>query len=500
MARKDATKEEKLLGIKKEFQESEAREATARDKIKEFEKANPFDIQPKGEIESGITPGKFKDPKKQEEYDKLQKESEARGLQSIKIKGKYREADVGKDVKPMSAAYAAQLNKQNEEANKAGRHPTGQPHRTDFKEGEETGLNDFEMKKKYTAALKERGVAGSDINVFNPDQAYNDQIKKELREKVAPGSPGAKTPVTAPSTTVLPVVEKKSVDTSVPGKAVAVAPVETVDGKKVRPVIDVEKAQQAAKEKYQAATSEEKAVSEKLKSFEKENQFDYREKPTATQDLMDMPGTGKFKDPKKQEEYDKLVEARYQASKSIKSAGAEYTAAEGVTKTQAFTGGMSKRGDKSGGLISDSKKIEGLKKRGYTDKDLGRDDTLTENFIQDGNAKYPLSNLGKYEAVIKKELATPIDAKVKDGQAIPNEAVVTPAGTPSSSGPAVVRASTENADMERDAKGRGGANNTVVSNNVSNNSTTKIVPMKANPRPEYTGSSLDRYTNRITVY
>ena len=64
----------------------------------------------------------------------------------------------------------------------------------------------------------------------------------------------------------------------------------------------------------------------------------------------------------------------------------------------------------------------------------------------------------------------------------------------------VAQTSTENADMERDASGKGGANNTVVSNNVSSNNTTKIVPMKASPRPEYTGSSLDRYTSRITVY
>ena len=63
----------------------------------------------------------------------------------------------------------------------------------------------------------------------------------------------------------------------------------------------------------------------------------------------------------------------------------------------------------------------------------------------------------------------------------------------------VNRTSTENVDMSRET-GKGGSNNTVVSNNVSSNSTTKIVPMKANPRPEYTGSSLDRYTNRITVY
>lgn len=69
-----------------------------------------------------------------------------------------------------------------------------------------------------------------------------------------------------------------------------------------------------------------------------------------------------------------------------------------------------------------------------------------------------------------------------------------------SAGRDVAQTSIENVDMAREASGRGGSNNTVVSNNVSSNNTTKIVPMKANPRPEYTGSSLDRYTNRITVY
>jgi hypothetical protein len=77
-------------------------------------------------------------------------------------------------------------------------------------------------------------------------------------------------------------------------------------------------------------------------------------------------------------------------------------------------------------------------------------------------------------------------------------AVVTPTKA-APVGTDVSKTSTENADMGREA-GKGGANNTVVSNNVSSNNTTKIVPMKANPRPEYTGSSLDRYTNRITVY
>jgi hypothetical protein len=247
---------------------------------------------------------------------------------------------------------------------------------------------------------------------------------------------------------------------------------------------------------------------------------------------LEEPGTGKFKDPKKQEEYDKLKGAKQQASESKRSAGAAYTAAEGVTKTYEFTGGEQplKPGDKGGiqgkidnqigGMQSDGAKIEALKKRGYSDKDLGRDDTLKQNYIQmsDG-AKYPNKNLGLYEAVVKKELETPVDTKAKDSQVVPNETVdgkpatdakgATPAapvaggpargGKISNNGKDVAKTSTENADMGREA-GKGGANNTVVSNNVSSNNTTKIVPTKANPRPDYTGSSLDRYTNRITVY
>ena len=73
------------------------------------------------------------------------------------------------------------------------------------------------------------------------------------------------------------------------------------------------------------------------------------------------------------------------------------------------------------------------------------------------------------------------------------------AANANNAGKMVAQTSTENADMGREA-GKGGANNTVVSNNVSSNNTTKIVPMKANPRPEYTGSALDRYTSRIAVY
>ena len=80
------------------------------------------------------------------------------------------------------------------------------------------------------------------------------------------------------------------------------------------------------------------------------------------------------------------------------------------------------------------------------------------------------------------------------------EAAITPS-TASTPGATVAQTSTENADMAREASSKpAGGGGTIVSNNVSSNNTTKIVPMKANPRPEYTGSALDRYTNRITVY
>ena len=63
----------------------------------------------------------------------------------------------------------------------------------------------------------------------------------------------------------------------------------------------------------------------------------------------------------------------------------------------------------------------------------------------------------------------------------------------------VNRTSTENLDMARETmNGRG--NNTVVSNNVSNNETTKFMPSKPSPRPEFTGSALDRYLNKTAVY
>jgi hypothetical protein len=165
--------------------------------------------------------------------------------------------------------------------------------------------------------------------------------------------------------------------------------------------VDTAKAQAAAKEQYQAAKTEEAKAAEKLQAFEKENQFDYREKPTATQDFLDMPGTGKFKDPKKQAEYNKLQDAKYKAQEAKDKAGQDYTKAEGVTKTSKFGGGTGKPGED---IMSAGAKIEALKKRGYTDEQLGRDDSLKQNYVGIGGAKYSNRALGMYEQVVAKEL------------------------------------------------------------------------------------------------
>jgi hypothetical protein len=103
-----------------------------------------------------------------------------------------------------------------------------------------------------------------------------------------------------------------------------------------------------------------------------------------------------------------------------------------------------------------------------------------------------------YASVEPRRIDTPIGSQT----ARSNYASVDPrrVDTSSAAGVTVAKTSTDNADMTREAGGRGGANNTIVSNNVSSNNSTRIVPMKASPRPEFTGSSLDRYTSRITVY
>ena len=115
----------------------------------------------------------------------MKNEELALGKQSDDIEGKYKIADVGKDVKTMSAATAESLNKKNAEANARGATHFGKAFRTDYKEGEVDQLSPGERRKKYTAALEERGIAGKDIDPFNAKDQYDKQIEKENKRRLA---------------------------------------------------------------------------------------------------------------------------------------------------------------------------------------------------------------------------------------------------------------------------------------------------------------------------
>jgi hypothetical protein len=69
-----------------------------------------------------------------------------------------------------------------------------------------------------------------------------------------------------------------------------------------------------------------------------------------------------------------------------------------------------------------------------------------------------------------------------------------------SMGSEVSRQSTENSDLTREANMRQSAVQPIISSNVSNNNTQSFVPIKPSPRAERSGSALDRYNDRVSVY
>jgi len=552
------------------------------------------------------------------------------------------------------------------------------------KEQDEANYKKMSFGKKILSSIN-RG--GEKLSLFDSTKTTAARIRKETEElnKDAPGA--ATKEALAPAS----VTTTKAASDPAPGTATkaALAPAPELTGSKA------DKARLAAKEQYQLGTKEEEATKQKLKEFEKANPFDFREKPTSTQAFLDMPGTGKFSDPKKQKEYDALMDATYKASDKKEKAYEDYEKTDEAQKYK-----VNKRGDQSENIGATFNKKDALTTRfGYKDTDL---------LNKDGQS-YSISKINEaYEAKVKEDLLSPLSGKVpsaaatpvvnkkpvdtaapgkaagaamgaaapvvvkkeagpnwkatlqdyksstpvdglesqypgikakfielannstprtdnrqsiethedilktkalreltggkntesaKPGSVSPTDttagpkpgestalkansvaqgigAAISPEASTASLGERVKseatrlgiepgkgkgvfeggvltkmvdtntgkehdievsekdkskvaaaremramnensgrlaaaasrnlgsdvnRTSTENADMGRES-GRGGSNNTVVSNNVSSNNTTKIVPMKANPRPEYTGSSLDRYTNRITVY
>jgi hypothetical protein len=78
------------------------------------------------------------------------------------------------------------------------------------------------------------------------------------------------------------------------------------------------------------------------------------------------------------------------------------------------------------------------------------------------------------------------------------EALLTPAPA-RRTGADVATATTENTELNRETS-RAKPSAPVIMNNSSSNNNTSYVPMKSTPRPEYTGSALDRYQSRISTY
>jgi hypothetical protein len=74
------------------------------------------------------------------------------------------------------------------------------------------------------------------------------------------------------------------------------------------------------------------------------------------------------------------------------------------------------------------------------------------------------------------------------------------AAASASMGSEVNKQSTENSDLTREANMRQSAVQPIISSNVSNNNTQSFVPIKPSPRAERSGSALDRYNDRVSVF
>jgi hypothetical protein len=97
------------------YQSSTKEEESAKLKLEAFKKANPFDIKAKGDVESGYTPGKFTDAKKQKEYDALmdaqynasdKKEKAKKDYQTADNTGEYKFNKAGQEVRNIGSDFA----------------------------------------------------------------------------------------------------------------------------------------------------------------------------------------------------------------------------------------------------------------------------------------------------------------------------------------------------------------------------------------------------------
>ena len=187
-----------------------------------------------------------------------------------------------------------------------------------------------------------------------------------------------------------------------------------------------------------------------------------------------------------------IAGAAYSGFEGYQNTGSNFDLKEGEEATTGQKISSTLGGVASGatfGLLDEKTASQGIHKAGEF---IGDTASKVGNFYKDTYSNAGAAVMGT---------ASKTGSAVKDFFGFGSKnAPVSPSIAPTP-GTTVAQTSTENADMAREASSKpAGGGGTIVSNNVSSNNTTKIVPMKASPRPEYTGSSLDRYTNRITVY
>jgi len=157
----------------------------------------------------------------------------------------------------------------------------------------------------------------------------------------------------------------------------------------------------------------------------------------------------------------------------------------GMEDTQAEkTSGLSKKGDFS--VAGPQGKVEGHHSDG---KYYINGQEVSEKEYQAVREQYGVDQKSKSAKELLKQANAPTSTV----------APVTSAPTPQK-GLEVAKTSTENADMSRQVAADSNTTTPIISNNVQSSNTTKYVPTKPTPRPEYSGSALDRYTNRIAAF
>ena len=336
----------------------------ARQKLDEFKKANPFDIKPTGDIESGMTPGKFTDPKKQKEYQALLDTSYQASDKKDKAKKDYQTADNTGEYK---------FNKAGQEVRNIG---------SDFAKLDAL-INRFGYKE--SDFLREDGKT---LNSSKINQEYDKRIKEDLLSKNSPAPNAA-----APAAKDANIAQGQGQPLKSP-----TAPV----------LVSAEKTRLASREMYQEGTKEEEAAKQKLKEFEKANPFDYRNKQTPTQAFLEVPGTGKFSDPKKQKEYDALQDATYKASDKKEKAKLNYETSDNAQEYNINKQGQQK--ENLGAIFA--KKDVLLSRFGYKESDL---------LNADGKS-YSISKINTaYDKNVEKDLTSPAakDANIAQGQGQP---------------------------------------------------------------------------------